>query len=283
MKKINKILVPTDFSPSSENAFQYALRLADQHEASIELLHILYPEVAAADFPIMVVQNTQERIEMAKEVAQTFVKTSITKLKTNQQLHFEPRVHTEIQFGSTIRLIGFAAEKMDLIVMGTRSEHSTLEKIFGSTTTEVIRQTSKPILVIPENAPFNTVSNIIYATELTEKDPYLIQKAANILKAEGALMRVLHIHEGEVEKTEIEMEELKLFFKKPSGFLKATFHQLFGLGIDISSDLDKFTKAWDGDVLVMYAPARNFFERLFHKSLTKETALYCEIPLLVLK
>src|SRR5262245_11845789 len=38
---IKKILVPTDFSPTSEKALQYAIRFAEQFGAQLILLHVI--------------------------------------------------------------------------------------------------------------------------------------------------------------------------------------------------------------------------------------------------
>lgn len=38
-RKVKKILVPTDFSETSHNAFEYAIHLADDLGASIIVLH----------------------------------------------------------------------------------------------------------------------------------------------------------------------------------------------------------------------------------------------------
>ena len=46
---LKKILVPIDFSDPSKKAFQYALRLAEQFDSEIVLLHVmeLPPPIAA--------------------------------------------------------------------------------------------------------------------------------------------------------------------------------------------------------------------------------------------
>ena len=54
MKNKFKILVPTDFSFSAENAFRHAILMADKMEADITLLNVVNPEVAMIDMPIVV-------------------------------------------------------------------------------------------------------------------------------------------------------------------------------------------------------------------------------------
>ena len=41
MSRVKRLLVPTDFSPMSDLAFDYALDMASREGASIHLLHVI--------------------------------------------------------------------------------------------------------------------------------------------------------------------------------------------------------------------------------------------------
>ena len=49
---LKKILVPIDFSDMSKQAFQYALRFAEQFRCEIVLLHVVEPETVIAGTPL---------------------------------------------------------------------------------------------------------------------------------------------------------------------------------------------------------------------------------------
>src|SRR6478736_39055 len=51
---LKKILVPIDFSDMSKQAFQYALRFAEQFRCEIVLLHVVEPETVIAGTPLAV-------------------------------------------------------------------------------------------------------------------------------------------------------------------------------------------------------------------------------------
>src|SRR5579884_3101641 len=53
MKKIEKIFVPTDFSPCSEEAIAFAVFLAEQVDATLLLTHILEPISYPIDFALV--------------------------------------------------------------------------------------------------------------------------------------------------------------------------------------------------------------------------------------
>ena len=48
--KLQRILVPIDFSDHSKNALKYAISFAQQFKASIDLIYVVEPTVYPADF-----------------------------------------------------------------------------------------------------------------------------------------------------------------------------------------------------------------------------------------
>ena len=51
---------------------------------------------------------------------------------------------------------------------------------------------------------------------------------------------------------------------------------------DISDRINQYVSSHDTDMLVMAKHNRNFFDRIFHRSLSKEMSYHTKIPLLVL-
>ena len=79
----------------------------------------------------------------------------------------------------------------------------------------------------------------------------------------------------------LNMKDLEAFFKDHPPGIQVTFHQIATQKPD--RELKDFEATWDVDLMVMSKPHRNFFERLFHKSLTKSMAYKTLTPLLILK
>ena len=67
MKIIQKILVPTDFSDSAENAYLLSLRLAEKWQASVKLLHVVSPDFGVTYLPLVVDLATKEKMEVAQQ------------------------------------------------------------------------------------------------------------------------------------------------------------------------------------------------------------------------
>ena len=65
-----KILVPVDFSETSQQAFHYALRFAEQFGCKIVLLHVVEPESVIAGAPTTIDIFAQPEEDMAAAEAE---------------------------------------------------------------------------------------------------------------------------------------------------------------------------------------------------------------------
>ena len=216
MKKSKNILVPTDFSTPSSNAFRYALLLADKLEANIQLLHVVFPEAEPLDFPVLVAQSTQLRLESAKEQLTDFVNIGMTQMV--EQLKNVPAITTNIELGTPSKIISDIADKndIDLIIIGTKGAHSNLEKFMGSVSAGVVKKSPCSVLVVPESAEMR-FEKVAYASDLNDADPFEIWKMIRLLDLESPTIRCIHFNPGDEEMGSEVMEEMEEFFieKKP--------------------------------------------------------------------
>lgn len=284
MKKINKILFPTDFSPAASNAFRYALQLADVLDASVQVVHAVFPEYEAADLPVMTGQFTQAKMEAAAEAGKNFVEAGFIQLQNSFSFENVPEVDAEIEIGTPVNVICNVAERenIDLIFMGTQGENHTLDKLLGTVASEVVEKAPCAVMVIPENAVFKGLDNIVFATDLEKADPYFIWEATRFLEPFDAILRCVHIDkEGKPNKDHMIMEDLEAFFEEHSPNRQIKFYDLPGKSI--TDKLNEFVEVFDVDLVVMHSPRRSFFGRLFHKSQTAAMARMSKVPLLVLR
>lgn len=280
MEKIQKILVPTDFSQAAQHAFNYALRMADRLEASVQLLHVVYPQVDSFDAPIIATEATRAQIEAAKEVMEAFKDSGIAAAKGD--LKNVPQVQGCVEVGSAVAVINSVAEKelFPLIIMGTRGEHSTLEKLLGTVASGVVGHAPCPVVVVPETAGLKDILRVAYATDLNLADPYEIWRVAKLLAPFHTIMHVVHFGRKEKKGAAPRLEELESFFQDNSPALQIQFHQF--AQEELTNDINSFADQYGIDLLVMYRTHRNFPDRLFHRSRTKEMTKKTHVPLLVM-
>src|SRR5687768_7069803 len=145
---MKKILCPTDFSDSSQNAIAYAAKFAKATDASLTLLNIQpAPSPALTSESELVVGAVSERLdELSKEVRQFF------------------KISCEAEVIQSARLLTDAlverAEDYGLIIMGTHGVNSLTEFFVGSKTYHAMRKSKIPAMLIPSDCIFSEITKV---------------------------------------------------------------------------------------------------------------------------
>jgi nucleotide-binding universal stress UspA family protein len=282
MSQVKKILFPTDFSPTAQNAFKHCLILADYYQAKIEVLHVVFPEYAAMDVPVVSMATTREKVDAAVPVMHSFLELGLSQTQALYTFQAIPRVEEKVEIGIAVGTIVKMANEhdADLIMMGTKGSHNTLEKAFGSVSTGVIEQAKCPVMLIPEFAQWKPTHIVAYASDLSESDPYHFWKATEMLTPFHPLLHVINIHKGNAHD-QVAIDELKKIFSNNTPAVQISFHQ--EKHDSVTDGLEVFVDNYGVDLLVMYSPHRSWVERWFHHSQTRDVAFTTRIPLLVIK
>lgn len=142
--RIKQILVPIDFSDCSRKALEYALPLAQQHEASITLLYVVAPAYAGGDYGGIDYYQLEAGLRQGGE-------RELEKLAADLIREKAP-VQAQVRLGSPAREIVEAARSLpaDLIVISTHG-HTGLNHVFlGSVAEHVIQRAPCPVFVVRE-------------------------------------------------------------------------------------------------------------------------------------
>lgn len=144
--KLKHILVPIDFSPLSKKAMHYALHLAEEFGAEVELLHVIEPQVPPAfdgfmmTSPPMASRNDAGCASRLKTLAKS------------AQAEAVAQVDFCVRSGLPEYEIVEAAKELDvdLIVMSTHGYTGWKHFAIGSTAERVVRAAPCPVLVVRE-------------------------------------------------------------------------------------------------------------------------------------
>lgn len=283
MEKINKILLPTDFSEVAQNAFRYALKIADKFEVSVEVLHVVYPETEPLDFPAMASKAMQDKAELAEVACREFVELGLSQTLGISNLEHAPVTISDVEIGLPGDVVSTIADRddIDLIVMGTRKQHGTFDRLFGSVSSAVIRKAPCPVWVVPEEAAFSDISSIVLASNLLETDPFHILQVAEMMESFKPVLRCVHVEKTEKGKTEMRMSDMMQVFEKQIPSVDISFHQITTEG-SVVDELDRIAQEVKADLLVMFRSHKNFIERVVRPSLTRQMLFHTHLPMLVL-
>lgn len=283
MKRISKIFAPTDFSKNANNALSYAIWMADKCNAEIVLCHVVSPEIVTADMPMVSSKLTQQRVEGAKEMLKSVVESRLLQYNIGGKLDRIPLISTCTKIGSAASIISEHASiiNADLIIMGTRDDHDVVDRIFGSVTTAVIGNSKVPVLVIPEDSDIRKINIAAFATKVGNSNPFHIWETIQLLSVFNPTIRVINVQDKS-SKSGLTLADIEEYYKENVVMPKLSFHELLK-DDSIADVIEDFVEDTGIDLLVMYKPQRSFFERLFHRSLTKEISRDTDVPFLILK
>jgi glycine betaine transporter len=142
----NSLLVPTDYSDASREAFDWALRSVDGNESVIIVLHVLdealIETIAAHEFAA--------RDEVARRMRQHAESRLAEFGDPAGKVEIDTIVCEGLPFLEIVRKAGDFA--VDAIVMGRVGARGSFEKLlFGSTVEKVLRGARHPVIVLPQS------------------------------------------------------------------------------------------------------------------------------------
>jgi nucleotide-binding universal stress UspA family protein len=139
---VQHILVPMDFSSDAEQALDWAVGLAQQLQARLTLLHIIYipvtTEVNLSAYYAELESDAQQRMETYQKRVEGEGLT----------------VDTVLVRGTPFREIVEIAQtkQVDLIIMGTHGRTGMAHLLMGSVAERVVRLAPCPVMVTREKA-----------------------------------------------------------------------------------------------------------------------------------
>ena len=259
------ILIATDFSPASHNASVYGVELAKAIDANI----ILFNAFTVPNPPPSITVN----------VSRYDVMMQTDKLLLDEANALDPdRTLIEIlcDEGPTKNaVINIANEKkVDFIIVGMKGAGKSLKKIFGSTATALAKETSIPLIIVPEKAKFKKLDIMVFANDAAVLDkgiPTYITGITQLFKSKLYVVRVF-------KNKKVFKVNTPHLLTKTEGI--TTFE--YSSDADISYALNTFIEMNKADMLVMIPHKHQWLKRLFTKSETKDMIFHTHVPLLIL-
>lgn len=282
MSSIKRILVPVDFSATSRNALRYALQLADAWKASIEVLYVVPPQPEPADFPMISGMATRELAATARTDLKAWAGEALTQLHTAGAIRAAVPVIDSIEIGMPVSTIVQIARRdaIDLVVMGTKGEHSTLRRLLGSVSTGVVRRSTSPVLVVPEEAQFSPLQSVAYASDLQLKDPFEIWRTLRMLRPFRPDLHLVHVKVRGEGRKPLQLDLLREYLADQEASVHSDVTIIEEL--DLVTGLDAFTHKVPTDLLVLYKPHETFWHSLFLISESRRLVHFTRVPLLIL-
>jgi nucleotide-binding universal stress UspA family protein len=184
--RINKVLVPVDFSPASTLAVNHGIALARKFRAKLSLLHVVEtPTALLYTFPSEGERVERQRQEQAEKMLPILV-------SPEDQDDLDARFL--VKTGEVQEMIESAVhdEKADAVVMGTHGRSLFGRLLIGSVTQALLRKLGVPILTVCHVSRPLEFNRILFGTDLGPGSDKAFDFALQLAKTANSTLVLAH-------------------------------------------------------------------------------------------
>lgn len=274
MAKPSSLLVPTDFSAAALNAYHFALQLAPELQASVELIHV-YSGSHDLGQPL-VLSPGKGRAEVLESWLEDFAQQ---RPALSQGVHVQYKL---IQGLVEPALIEQSKSKdVQFIVMGATGSSRLVRKLFGSVSEAVSLRAMCPTILVPKDYAYQGVRNITYACEwdsLGQAEFEQIQQLAQVFHAEFHFVHVQPDQEPSAQTIDFQEALCNYLTEQGTGF---AFTISSIRGDSVSEQLLNYLETHPTDLIILATHRRTFWQRFTSKSTTKPMISLSKTPMMV--
>ncbi len=272
---MNRILVPTDFSPQAENALKVAAQIAKRNNSEIYLEHSL-------NLPTHI-NETAKKGPMPESLA--FVRLAEEKFEEILKKPYLAKVavktavgHSEIyeDINQTVK-----EKDINLIVMGSHGASGFKQMFIGSNAEKVVRTASIPVLVIKNEHPNFEVNDFVYASDFSDENIPSFKKARDFAHSIGATLNLLHVNTPSDFKTSQDANKLMHQFLNKTKTNSAELHIYNDLSVE--KGILNFAKNNKMQLIGMSTHGRKGLAHFFNGSISEDLVNHANMPVITFK
>ena len=258
-----KVLIPTDFSVQAEYAYLMVKKLEEKIPVEIHFIHVL-------SVPDTVTMDKNGNIQTCGEISIDYVvsqKTIAERKLNNLKTLYGSDIQSHLELGKlTEKIVSYAQEnKFDLIVMGTKGAWGLKEKLSGSETQIIARQSTIPLLSLMCDRSNLIIENILLVHDFSNpknENLALLHKLINAFNTKVHLLQISKdISDGNKNSTFSKMDEFALV-NNISNFEKHLLNDT-----DVENGVIHFNQMQEMDIICIGTHGKG---GLFHHSATEK-------------
>lgn len=278
------ILVLTDFSIRAGYAAEFAMHLAVKNNAKLLLCHAMEPSTSPneTEFNWVIadaqISSDDDAMMDLKQIGRDLIK-SVT--RDGKSPDYDIEYIVEIGNVCSVARKIIAEKNVDIVVIGSHPSNALTRILTGSHIYNFIDRLNCPVLLVPESLRYKGIRTIAYATDLTFDNSKVIKYLVKMAQPFNAAISINHIFKNEFPLNEAEQAYSHLLTARSKfSYPKISYHNL--KRENVKTGLSELISSGQIDILATVHKRYDFFDRLFHKSITKLIADASQIPLLVL-
>ena len=273
---MQSIILPIDFSRSSDAILNYAAELFSPQNARFILLHA-YSSLPSGELLISIDDIIESDIYRKLEVKEEYLKR-----KSNFEKLDVVKVCVKNDIISAISLVN---EKYhaDLLILGSDGESSWKDTTYydEGKTLKIVSEVSIPSLIVPFLTEMHKPGNILFATVLDGiHNSDEVRPLIDIAKECKAHLDILNVSQSRTDISESSGNLQKTI----NGYFKGVDYELHTiLNKDATSAIGQFSEDHSNDLICIINRRHGILEKLLRPSVTKKIISGMARPILVLK
>jgi nucleotide-binding universal stress UspA family protein len=188
---LKNLLLTTDFSAASENAFSYALAFARWYDSKLFVAHVVRPEPSLG-IPLEAVPAELDRDwQDARQRMDNFTRNHAAK---------ECCLESVLERGELQDVISaiILQHGIDLLVLGTHGRQGIKKLVLGSVAEQIFRLATCPVLTVGpkvarQPAQFENLNRILFATDFSSGSLHALRYALSLAEENEASVVFLHL------------------------------------------------------------------------------------------
>ncbi len=277
--QIKSLLIPTDFSESSENALTVGISIAKRQKADVVLLHVIdrfaYLQPSEVFLPeIKLMPDTNYMIEFRlKEFSETIMK------KTG--INIQSKVLNGQPFEQICKLA--FEENTDLIVIGTHGTSGLRGLFMGSEAFRVVKNAHCPVLTIPGKWNKKDFKKVLFPIRLISDalDKYFY--ARPIIEKNNSDLFLLGLTDMKNIPNTKELLLLVDSFKNRLNNDNVKYQTSYCTGEDFPSEVVKTAEELDIDLIILTANIDPDWKSYFIGPFAQQVINHVQVPVLCIK
>jgi nucleotide-binding universal stress UspA family protein len=254
-----QVIVPLDFSETSLNAAHYACNL---YKGRTDINIVLYHYYSTGDDTAVAAKYLGS---LKKELAL-----------------ISPHIETLYESGDNFidSLTAYAHVKTAyMIIMGLTGKSALAQRFSGSNTLKMAEKNVCPVLIVPEDAKFSKIENVLITSEMkyVDETPTLLA-VKKVLQDFKPSLHILNVDDSHYialttafKEERDKMEALLAEFNPEFYFMRLyDFHEAVNL----------FANDKNIDIIIIAPKHHSFYERLFKTQHTKKMIYQSKVPVL---
>lgn len=267
---MKKIIVPLDFSDYSLCALDYAITIANEYEADVQLVHVI-PRKTKPYYSLL---------KQKKEIAEKQLKDIIKDYK--EKLHKKATFNYIVKTGRIYDEVAEQAEAFeDSIVIGsTQGESGWNEYFVGSNTYRIIESTIRPVISIRSCKNLKPPKTIVMPIDITNETREKVPMVASIAKKFDSTVHILKVTSSTTEGIH---NTLKMYANQVSKYFKKhdiKHENSLIVGNNITTVTIEYAKTMEADLITIMTEQNWALSNLFLGSYTRQMINNSYIPVL---